>query len=148
MIRVSANTTLFWKFFLPILYITFFGALGMTVLFEVGNINLFTFAWFKIGYMTIFIFFVLIMVFTIMKIKRVEVDVDHFIVTNYFKTYRYKIEDIEKYSKYNFGIMRIHSIHLKQKGKFGKKIRFIPYLVGLENASLSSPKWNTITINK
>jgi hypothetical protein len=145
MIRVSANTTLFWKFFLPLIYITFFGALALTIIFEVGNINLFTFNWFKISYLVVFFFFVLLLLFTVMRIKRVEVGQDHFIVTNYFKTYRYKLEDIDQYNKYNFVVFRIHSIKLKESGKFGNKIRFIPYLIGLDQASELSPKWKNIT---
>ena len=144
MIRVSSNTTLFWKFFLPIMYITFFGTLGMSILFEVSDINIFRSIYVKVGYMSIYLIFVLFMLFTIMRLKRVEIDSTHFVATNYFKFYKYQIEDIEKVKKYHFGIFRIYTIYLKSKGKFGKKIRFIPYIVGIEQVKANSTAWNGV----
>lgn len=145
MTRVSANTTLFWKMFIPILYATFFGLLGLVIIFELGaNFSLFTSLYVKVSYGLMFLALFGFMYFTIMKLKRVEMDGEAFIATNYFKAYRYKIDDIKAYYTYDFFVFKIHSIHLKSKGKFGKKIRFIPYMVGLDIVKEQHQKWSEL----
>lgn len=145
MTRVSANTTLFWKLFVPIFYLTIFGMLGLVILFELGGeFNFFQSLYVKVSYFLMYFALIGFMYFTVFKIKRVEMGENHFIATNYFKTYRYTTDDIKDYYTYNFILFRIHSIHLKAKGKFGKKIRFIPYLVGIQSITENFSHWSSI----
>ncbi len=145
MTRVSANTTLFWKLFVPIFYLTIFGMLGLVILFEMGaEFSFFQSLYVKVSYVMMYIALITFMYFTIFKIKRVEMDETNFIATNYFKTYRYAISDIKEYHTYNFILFRLHSIHLISKGNFGKKIRFIPYLVGIQSITENYSEWRKL----
>ncbi len=145
MTRVSSNTTIFWKLFVPIFYTTVFGLLAIVMLTDIGaNFSVFSSWYVKGSYLMMFLSVIGFMYFTIIQLKRVEFGTDHFIVTNYFKTYKYSIQDIETYKTYNFNLLKVHSIHLKSKGKFGKKIRFIPYLVGIEKSIEENSEWKNI----
>ena len=142
MIRISSNSTMFWKLFVPIFYATFFGLLGMVIVFEWGvGFSFFSSIYIKISYVLMFLSLLGFMYFTIMSIKRIDAKENSFIVTNYFKAYQYMVEDIESYHTYDFFILKLHSIHLKAKGKFGRKIRFIPYEIGIDVLKDQYPEW-------
>lgn len=145
MTRVSANTTLFWKIFVPVFYTTIFGLLALVIVFDLGaNFSIFSNLYVKISYLLMFLSLIGFMYFTIIQLKRVEFDKDRFIATNYFKTYQYAFDDIKAYKTYDFIIFKLHSIHLKAKGKFGSKIRFIPYLVGLDKIKENHSHWRIL----
>ena len=124
--RVSTNLTLFYKFFVPIFWIVFFGAFTVAVFvyqFEYfGNIP----KWpFRILVLAFFLSGVVMFFFTLMRLKRVEMDDLYVYVTDYFKNYRYPYHNIEKFQESSFLILQIVTIHLKEPGQFGKKITFI-----------------------
>lgn len=140
MIRVSSNTTLFWKMFIPTAYISFFGILALVVLFsDAENLAILNNPVVVGGYLAVYFTFIALLYFTLMSLKRVEFAEDHFIVTNYFKTYRYDYVSIEKFKTYDMLIFKLGSIHLKTKGKFGKKLRFIINRAGMEYFEQSHP---------
>ena len=124
--RVSTNLTLFYKFFIPIFWIVFFGAFTIT-----------TFAYraeyygdipgqpFRIGTVIFFVSGVALLYFSLMRLKRVEMDELFVYVTNYFKNFRYPFHNIQKISQSKFLFLNIVTIHLKTPGTFGKSIRFI-----------------------
>jgi hypothetical protein len=124
--RISSNTTLFFKIFVPCVYVTFFGSMSIAVLFSnpeevyiAGNPLV------KYGLPSLFMVFVIIMYLTIMQLKRVEFGAEYFLVSNYFKTFRYTYRDIIKITLYNFGLFTIISIKMREKTRMGKKFRFI-----------------------
>ena len=61
-----------------------------------------------------------------MQLLRVDMGPDKFYVSNYMKTYAYAYSDIKAIKETNYGIVRLITIHLKNKGSLGKKITFIP----------------------
>ena len=71
--------------------------------------------------------------FTTMQLKRVELDGTSLYASNYFKTYRYPLTNIEKMTERDMGLFRVVKVYLKNPGKFGKKITFI-----LDEAMLKS----------
>lgn len=124
--RVSSNSTLFFKFFVPIFWIVFFGAFTVATFaynFEYfGNIP----KWpFRIGVLVFFLSGVLMFYFTLMRLKRVEMDELFIYVTDYFKHYRYPYHNVEKFQESNFLFLQIVTLHLKEPGNFGKKVTFI-----------------------
>jgi hypothetical protein len=138
--RISSNTTLFFKIFVPCVYITFFGSMSIAVLFSdpeevyiAGNPLV------KYGLPSLFMIFVVIMYFTIMQLKRVEFGPDYFLVSNYFKTYRYVYGDIKKITLYNFGLFTIISIKMIERTKMGRKFRFIAKRKFFEDFVLNHP---------
>ncbi|HFA49292.1 MAG TPA: hypothetical protein ENJ95_09770 [Bacteroidetes bacterium] len=124
--RISSNATLFLKIFIPVFWTVFFGAFTLAVLLSnVKQFPLFDFFYFKMGLLAFFLGGAALMYFTIIQLKRVELGPQHLYASNYFKTYRYPFDSIEKITDRDLGLFRLVKIHLKKKGRFGKKITFI-----------------------
>jgi len=62
---------------------------------------------------------------TMMRLKRVELDGDFVYVTNYFKNYRYDWDSVEKIVEKDYYFFKTMVIHLKAAGKFGEKMAFV-----------------------
>lgn len=124
--RISSNSTLFLKFFVPTFWIVFFGAVTIAILFYrleyVGNIPAI--------YVKLFMGFsylvgILVMYFTLLKLKRIEMDEAFMYVSNYFKNYRYPYHNIEKIELSSFLFLSIGTVSLRVRGSFGKKMIFV-----------------------
>lgn len=140
MIRLSSNTTLFWKMFVPTGYIAFFGLLALVILLSKDeNLAVFNDPLIIGGYLAVYTLFVALLYFTLMSLKRVEAGKTHFMATNYFKTYQYTYDSIDRVKTYDMIVFKLGSIHLNKKGKFGKKIRFIVNRSGLTHFEQSHP---------
>lgn len=124
--RVSTNSTLFLKFFIPVFWIVFFGSFTIAVFaynFEYfGNIPKLPF---RIGTLVFFFSGILTLYLSLMRLKRVEMDELFVYVTDYFKHYRYPYHNIEKLEESTFLFLQVVTIHLKESGSFGKKITFV-----------------------
>ena len=126
MFRVSTNLTLFFKFFIPIFWIVFFGAFTIVSWFAPGQyFGELAGLPFRIGTAIFFITGVLLLYFTLLPLKRVELDEDYLYVTNYFKTARYPYHNVKKMVSSDFLFIKLVSIHLKAGGIFGKRMRFL-----------------------
>ncbi len=124
--RISSNLTLFLKIFLPTLWVAFFGAFTLAiVLSNVEQFPLFNFFYFKLGLAAFFLTGCTLFYFTFFQLKRVELDKQYLYASNYFKTYRYSYDSIEKITERDLGIFHLVKTHLKEPGKFGKRITFI-----------------------
>ena len=124
--RVSTNLTLFYRFFIPIFWIVLFGSMTAAVFLSpkaaYGSIPG---PQFRLGLLIFFLSGALMLFFTLLQLKRVEMD-DHFVyVTNYFKNFRYPYHNIEHIHETKFFFLQLVTITLKVKGSFGKKIAFI-----------------------
>ncbi len=124
--RVSSNLTLFYKFFVPVFWTVFFGAVTLTALLAdyayVGNIPRRTF---QLAVVAFFLSGILLFVFTLLRLKRVEMSPDFVYVTNYFKNYRYPYQNIEKLEINRFLLFHTATLHLRQPGSFGRKMTFV-----------------------
>ncbi len=125
--RVSTNLTLFYKFFIPVFWIVFFGAVTVAVLAYpftyVGNIPA---SYFRIGILVLYLAGTGLLAFTLMRLKRVETDDEFFYVTNYFKTARYPFHSIRKVEVSDFFLFRTASLNFKKPGTFGRRATFVP----------------------
>lgn len=124
--RLSHNATLFLKIFFPTFWIVFFGLL-IAAIFVVGGDELPVLASSVVKYpiLVFFLVFLLLFYVTIMSLKRVDADGEYLYVSNYFKTYRYKLVDLDYTKESNFGLTNVIKIYLKEKGSFGKSMFFI-----------------------
>lgn len=127
--RVSTNLTLFFKFFIPVFWLVFFGAFTIAALLldyeYVGSISAATF---RIGTVLFFVSGAVLFAFTLMRLKRVEMDENFVFVTNYFKSVRYPYHNIEKIEESSFLFLKVVSIHLKTPGSFGRRVVFLASL--------------------
>lgn len=126
MTRVSTNFTLVLKFFIPTFWIVFFGAFLIAILIQntpyYGSIQGGTF---RIGTILFYLSGLAFFYFTFLRLKRVEMDDQFIVITDYFKAAKYPYESIDHIDERRFFFFEIATIHLKAKGVFGKRITFI-----------------------
>ncbi len=124
--RVSTSATILLKFFIPTFWMVFFGSMSMVLLLSdqdfYGRISVSSV---RIGVVCFFLFGVAALYWSVMRLKRVEMDPEFVYVTNYFKTFRYPYHNIEKITESDYLFFRSIHIHLKEVGSFGKKFTFV-----------------------
>lgn len=138
--RLSSNLTLFFKIFLPVSWVSFFGFFGLVIfLIDPTDEPFLTSNMFRMTYVCCFVVFLTLIYFTIFQLKRVETSDGFIYTTNYFKTVRFSIDNIKKISVMNLGITRIARMHLHKKGLFGSKIPFMAKRSSLQSFKNSYP---------
>ena len=124
--RVSTHLTLFYKFFVPVFWIVFFGSMTIAAfVYDNAFYGEIPGGPFRIGLVIFFISGLIMFLFTLMRLKRVEMGNDGMYVTNYFKHLRYPYDNIEKIAESEFLFFKVVTIHLRAKGTFGKKFTFL-----------------------
>lgn len=125
--RLSSNWTLFLKIFFPVFWLSFIGGF-VAAAFVSNNIEFphITSLKFRIDILLIFVSGIIFFIFTFFRLKRVDAENDFIYITNYFKTYRYHIEDIAEIKVYNHIILKAAHLKFTSRSSFGKKIIFIP----------------------
>ncbi len=132
--RISSNMTLVLALFFPTFWIVFFGLFTLALLFsDQSELPFPAIPYMRWIILAFFLVFFMLIYITLMRLKRVELSATHAYISNYFKTYSYEFKDIEKVKSVNFGLFEILILHLKYKGKFGKKIPFLLKRVQLEH---------------
>lgn len=126
MIHTSSNSTLFFKFFIPVFWTVFFTSFLIGLFISeaeyIGNMPIFLWKVFNLGFIMVGLLFFYLYV---LPLKRVEMNAEHFVVTNYFKNYRYSYDSIEHIKERDWYFFRTYTIILKEAGSFGKKINFV-----------------------
>ena len=126
MTHASSNATLFFKFFIPVFWTVFFIAFFIGLLISdveyIGNVPMFLARVFSIGFVAVGALFFYLFV---LPLKRVEMNPEYFIVTNYFKNYKYSYDSIDSIEERDWYFFRTYTIILKESGSFGKKINFV-----------------------
>ena len=147
--RISSNGTLFLKFFLPVFWIVFFGAFTIASLFfkfsHVGNIPALHF---RIGVIIFYLSGVLMFLFTLMRLVRVEAHPEFIYVTNYFKHIRYPIDSVDTLEISRFAFFNVGVLRLKEKGVLGKKLNFIPSTLRLNQFWEQNPNLKSQLLEK
>lgn len=147
--RVSGNQTLFLKFFVPVFWIVFFGAFTLASLFfkfnYVGNIPA---VYFRIGVIFFYISGLLMFVFTLMRLVRVEIGPESVYVTNYFKHVQYPFSSISSIELSRFAFLKVGVIQLKEKGRFGKRLNFVVNTARLEEFWEKHPEVHALLTKK
>ncbi len=124
--RLSSNLTLFFKLTIPVGWFSFFGLFTLVIfLADTTDKPLLASQYFRLGFLAFFLIFLALIYFTIFQLKRVEQEDGFIFVTDYFRTIKFPIENINKVSTMNLGLFKVVWFHLKSKGIFGKRIPFL-----------------------
>lgn len=123
--NISTSLTLFLKIFIPTFWIVFFGAFTIGVFVKDIGIGPFLPGTFKIVALVFFLLGSLLFYFTLMQLKRVDMDDDFMYVSNYFKTVRYSYNAIGKIKERDWLLFHTIHVHFREKGYFGEKIVFL-----------------------
>lgn len=124
--RISSNSTLFFKFFIPIFWLVFFGATVLAIFAYgeqlAGGLDQ---PLFKLGAVLFYLSGLALFYFTLFPLKRIELDADYAYVTNYFKTYRYPWHNVVGIRTSSFLFLTVARLELQEGGAFGQRIPFI-----------------------
>lgn len=124
--RVSTNATLLLKLFLPTFWTVFFGMFTLFVLFYTQSEILFLQnPMTKAVVLGVYTLFFALFYFTLWQLRRVELGETEYLVSDYFNTYRLIYDDINFISEASILKWTLVGIHLKGKGKLGRKIYFL-----------------------
>ena len=126
MYRVSSNSTVFFKLFIPTVWFVFFSTFTASLfLASDEQLPFLTSPVFKYPFLAAFLIIFALLYFTLMSLKRVELGDEAYIVTNYLKAYRLIYDDIEKITIIPLFRLQIVIFRLRAKSSFGKKIVFL-----------------------
>ncbi len=124
MIRLTSNLTLFFKIFIPVFFVVFYGLFtGFTLFSHEGPLK--SMAWLLYSNLIFYLSVLFILYKTVFQLCRVDCAKDHFIVSNYHKSYRYSYDAIETYREMSFLFFAIGTIRFKSKSSLGLKINFL-----------------------
>ncbi len=140
--RVSSNSTIILKIFVPTIWATFFLTFSIALLINDpqdlhGILSHPMFRWYFIGFVIIFF---LLMYLTVIRLKRVELAKEGIYVSNYFKTYRYDYKDLKEIKLSNFGLFTLARFKMMSKTKMGKTIPVLLKRRYFEEFVLSYPE--------
>lgn len=139
--NVSSSFTVILKYALPTCWIVFFGAIAVAVWFvDSGPVAGMEAGVFRIVVSVFFVIGVALLYWSVMGLKRVEMDDHFFYVTNYFKHVRYPYHQLEKIEEKDYYFFRTVVLVLKQSGQFGKRITFIPGRINFDQFLAEHPE--------
>jgi len=140
--RVSSNITLALVVFVPIVWLTFFGALTITLwYYRLDYYGSIPGPVLRVGLLMFLIACILFFYFTCWRLKRVETD-EHFIyVTNYMKHVRYPVHQIASVKKHDWKLFHTFTVRLKTPGSFGSRFTFIPSGRFFDEYVTRHPEW-------
>lgn len=126
---LSSNATLFWRVFAPAFSVVFLGGI-VVAHWATPAEDLYPrkapVAEIRIGLTLLWILLLLLIYFTVWRIRRVESDGRFVYVSNYWVTARYPNEDVSHVFLGKKWGRRIARMYLKAPGRFGQVIRFLP----------------------
>ncbi len=126
MIRISSSFTLVLSIFIPVFWFVFFGSLCLFfVLQDPEDLPLSNPRPIKLGFIAFYLFFGFCISYFLFQLRRVELDDSHIYITNYFKTIKLPLDQVDTFSTIHLiGMYRV-KVRLAYKSSLGKNIRFI-----------------------
>ncbi len=123
MTQLSSSFTLALAVFFPTVWFTFFGALNVMLwITEPEDISDYYAHAIRLAAAGIFFIFGLAIYFSVMRLRRVELELDNIFITNYFKTIQVHLQRV---ACAHLHFNKLGVIHLKSKTVFGSKIYFL-----------------------
>jgi hypothetical protein len=124
MIRLSSNTTLFYKLVLPIFFTVLYGLFSIFLLVAdgapFGDYN-----WVRYTNFTFYVAMVFIFYKSVVQLIRVDCGPEYFVVTNYRKAFRYSYDSISAFKIENLLLFSIGIMEFKSPSHFGESIVFL-----------------------
>lgn len=126
--RLSSNSTLFWRVFVPIFgSVLLSGFLLTFLLIPEEELYLpFPMLWARTGIFVFWLLWFFLIRRTLWRLKRVDVNDAYVFVTNYWVTLRYPWSDVESIEEVHRAGRRVVHLQLRAPGRFGSKISFLP----------------------
>lgn len=133
MVSLSSNWTLIFKLFVPVLWVSFFGAFCIAAFIVDESIYPgLSLMQFRILLLLFFLLGSLLLYFSLFSLKKVDGDERHIYISNYFKTYKYPYTEIKALHESDLVLFKLMRLDFQSKSSFGKRIRFIANMKQLE----------------
>ena len=130
MIRLSSNWTLILRLFIPVAWIAFFTAfLSGTFLADPIEVPQIANPTFRTGLIMFILGGLIFFAFTFFRLRRVDADQEFVYISDYFRTYRYTFESIDRFRIYDHLFFKAIHVVLKEKGRLGKRAIFLPKMI-------------------
>ena len=125
---LSSTTTLFWRVFVPIFGTVFLSGFTLALmLISAENLYLsFPIIWVRVVALILLFAWFFLVKQTIWRLKRVDANLSHLYVTNYWQTVRYPWSDITEIEETRRMGRRLVHFHLAAPGRFGQVISMQP----------------------
>jgi hypothetical protein len=145
MFQLSSSTTLFFKIFLPCIWLAFFGAFFVGVLLlDDAYIMGYSIDFFIIGLGSFLLMGFLFFYFTVFQLKRIDINEAFVFISSYYTNVKYPLIDMEKIKITDYGLFHLGQIQLKGTGIFGNKISFLSSQRNLKKYLESHPEQEAI----
>ena len=124
--RVSSQLTIVLRIALPTAWLTLIISITILLGWTVrGTARMFAHPFIWISLLIILGSGFAFIKFLLWRLYRIDFDDRFLYISNYFKTYKYELTDIESITDSKILPGRVFCIHLKSKGSFGKNIYFL-----------------------
>lgn len=124
--RVSSNFTLFLKIFAPTLWFSFF-TLGTITIFlsSQDTVPLFHNPYFRWPWVAIYLSFIVLLYFTVIQLRRVEIGPKHLLISNYLKTLTCYVSDANRFKISDWLLFKTATIYFDHHTSMGKSSTFL-----------------------
>ncbi len=124
--RLSSNLTLFFKFFVPVLWSTLVGCLLAAVwLLPAEQLPVSATPSLRWGLIFFFLTGLALFGLVLLPLKRIEADAHFVYVTNYFRAARYPWHNVQGISETGVFGLGYATVFLREGGTFGRRMRFL-----------------------
>jgi len=124
MIRLSSNSTLFFKLALPVFFVVLYGMITVFLLVA-DQIPFGNYKWVRYSNLVFYLAMLFILYKTVFQLHRIDCGPDHFVVTNYRTAYKYPYDAVESFSLDSLIIYTLGTIRFNSPSSFGKSVVFL-----------------------
>ncbi len=124
--QISSSTSLIYRLFVPIFWISFWGALTLVAWFSGSTIISGSSPWaVRFGLLAILLSSAFVFWKTFWRMHRIDCSSTHIFVSTYLKNVRYSWDDVEKIELSPSRGFALSTVHLRGSGSLGKDIPFL-----------------------
>jgi len=113
--------TLILRIALPCLYVTFFTLFVLSVFLVDTGLPLLTNPIFRMSMLAVYLLFLALIYFTVLRLRRVEYRGASLFVTDYFKNDTFHIEEVTSMKDMNLGIATLVKVKVNRKSRWNKR---------------------------
>lgn len=124
--RISSNFTLLLKIFLPTFWISIFTLFTVAVFISSPDtLPVFHNPLFRWGWVVVYLGMIMLMYFTIMNLKRLELNDQSMLISNFFRNFQSGFDNVKSISISNYGLFKIATMTFVAPTKLGTSASFM-----------------------
>lgn len=145
MIQLSSSATLMLRLFFPTIWVVFFGSFMVAGWLTSDDlVGPFDSMAYRLVTTIGLLGGILGIRFTLWRLHRADADEEHLYLSDYFRTYKYSRDSVERITLHAYGLFSLCRIQLQTKGSFGRVIWFLPSMKRMETLLVRYPGWGEV----